>query len=97
MSTDHQPLSLKINFKLKGVSHKIEHSDFHGQGISGAKLNTMIVGADVTHPGQGIDNCPSMAAVVATDDEVSSRYLGSARLQKGRQEVSATLNPLDFY
>ena len=59
------------------------------RGRSGAKKNTMIVGADITHPKEGQqDSCPSMAVVVATDQDDSSCYLGSARLQKGKQEVS---------
>lgn len=48
----------------------------------------MVVGADVTHPQKG-SGCPSMAAVVATSDESSNQYLGSGRLQKGKDEVSA--------
>jgi hypothetical protein len=86
-------LSLKINSKLKGVSHTISGSMDNKtgghRGVSGAKLNTIIVGADVTHPKEAQQHsCPSMAGVVATDQDNSSCYLGSARLQKGRQEVS---------
>jgi len=69
--------------KLGGVSHKIK-------GLTlgcGAKPQTMIVGADVTHPGKNSDHCPSMAGIVATNDDESNHYLASARLQKGKQEV----------
>jgi hypothetical protein len=48
----------------------------------------MIMGADVTHPGKNSGECPSIAAVVATDDDTSGRYLPSARLQTSRDEVS---------
>ncbi|KAH6666296.1 Piwi domain-containing protein [Halenospora varia] len=47
---------------------------------------TMIVGADVTHPGTAAEGCPSMAGVVATADDTSFTYLASARLQKSKQE-----------
>lgn len=54
-----------------------------------AQVSTMIVGADVTHPKEGLeDACPSIVGVVATDEDNSSCYLGSARLQKGKQEVN---------
>lgn len=53
----------------------------------------MVVGADVTHPGDE-EECPSIAAVVATNDEESFQYLGSARLQEGKQEVYDTIYSL---
>ena len=70
---------------MKGVSHTIP-TGAPGKGPSGAPLRTMIAGADVTHPGKS-SGCPSMAAVVATHDDLSGHYLGSARLQKGWEEV----------
>jgi eukaryotic translation initiation factor 2C len=93
-------LSLKINSKLKGVSHTISGSvdikTGRHRGVSGAKTNTMIIGADVTHPKEGQQHiCPSMAGVVATDQDNSSCYLGSARLQKGKEEVSIPERCLD--
>jgi hypothetical protein len=47
----------------------------------------MVMGADVTHPGKNSGDCPSIAAVVAAGDESAARYLASARLQLGKQEV----------
>jgi eukaryotic translation initiation factor 2C len=56
----------------------------------GALNNTMIVGADVTHPGKGPNkSAPSMAGVVATCDSHSGHYLASARLQPTNSEVNA--------
>lgn len=75
---------------MKGVSHWVETGLQSAQSdCTAARPGTMIVGADVTHPGKSLDNCPSMAAVVATNDHRSGHYLGSARLQKGKQEVSS--------
>ena len=51
----------------------------------------MFMGADVTHPGNGVEHCPSMDAVVATIGDVSAHCLGSARLQYAKQEVSLNL------
>ncbi|PBP24089.1 QDE2 protein, partial [Diplocarpon rosae] len=85
-------ICLKINFKMKGVSHWIERpTKTSNQDSTGAHKNTMVVGADVTHPGNGLVDCPSMAAVVATHDERSGHYLVSARLQKGKQEYISDL------
>ncbi|KAF7949123.1 hypothetical protein EAE96_008292 [Botrytis aclada] len=85
-------ISLKINFKLGGVSHFL--NDEASQRIlwAGAMANTMIVGADVSHAGKGMDStCPSMAGVVATCDELCSRYFASARLQENNTESIADL------
>lgn len=79
--------SLKINFKLRGVSHELVRNPTDRYSPSGTKWNTMIVGADVTHPAKGSEGCPSIAAIVATNDDMSSHYLGSARLQKSKDEV----------
>ncbi|TVY84813.1 Protein argonaute 1B [Lachnellula suecica] len=88
-------ICLKINSRLTGVSHILDPKDTgfsdHNKGMTGAYKGTMIVGADVTHPGKGVHRCPSMAVVVATNDEVSSHYLGSARLQEERQEYISDL------
>jgi Piwi domain len=84
------------------VSHKIRGSGVPMTGgkraeTSCARKNTMIVGADVTHPKEGQQlNCPSIAGVVATDKDESSCYLASARLQKGKQEVSLPEQDLDL-
>lgn len=50
------------------------------RGTTGAYENTMIVGADVTHPGQGARDRSSIAAVVVTRVDEPNHYLASARL-----------------
>lgn len=84
-------MCLKIHIKLGRVTHQITPGGSSSEQKLGAKPGTMIIGADVTHPGPQVENCPSMAAVVATNDDVSSQYLGSARLQESKQEVIAYL------
>ncbi|ESZ91812.1 hypothetical protein SBOR_7807 [Sclerotinia borealis F-4128] len=76
-------ISLKFNLKLKGINQKVNQK-------CGLKPQTMVVGADVTHPGDEEER-PSIAAVVATNDEESFQYLGSARLQEGKQEYISDL------
>lgn len=51
--------------------------------------DTMVLGADVTHPAGDVDDtCPSMAGIVATYNDHHAHYLASARLQPNRTEVS---------
>lgn len=69
-----------MNFKNGGTNHRI-----HGMKI---KANTMIIGADVTHPGMGaLDTYPSIAGIVASYDAEYVHYLASARLQGRGIEV----------
>ncbi|TGO08888.1 hypothetical protein BTUL_0187g00070 [Botrytis tulipae] len=76
-------ISLKFNLKLGGINQEVSNG-------CGTKSKTMIVGADVTHPGNE-EGCPSIAAVVATDDDSRFQYLGSARIQEGKQEYISDL------
>ncbi|TVY43663.1 Protein argonaute [Lachnellula occidentalis] len=76
---------LKINFKLSGTNHRLSARDLPVRPM------TMIIGADVTHPGKGDDGCPSMAGVVATCDDEAMHYLASARLQPNNTEHIADL------
>ncbi|KAK0101471.1 hypothetical protein ONS95_006642 [Cadophora gregata] len=74
-------MALKINVKLRGTNHRLQCG-------SGLFINTMVVGADVTHPGRAsADTCPSLAGVVATSDVDCVHYLASARLQINRTEA----------
>ncbi|TGO86607.1 hypothetical protein BPOR_0290g00070 [Botrytis porri] len=76
-------ISLKFNLKLGGINQEVSNG-------CGTKSRTMVVGADVTHPGDE-EGCPSIAAVVATDDDSQFQYLSSARLQEGKQEYISDL------
>lgn len=73
-------VALKVNLKfpnqVAGVSrnHILENRRWD---------NTLIMGADVTHPGPGsIAGTPSIAAVIGSDDSYSCHYTGSMKLQK---------------
>ncbi|KAG9233432.1 Piwi domain-containing protein [Amylocarpus encephaloides] len=73
-------ICLKINFKLGGRNHTLR------DGL-GLRQDTLVVGADVTHPGRCPDpGCPSLAGLVACDASHSSDYLASARLQDPNTE-----------
>lgn len=76
-------ICMKINMKGKGVNHKVKFDQ-----IGWKSKETMILGADVTHPSvlqpRGY---PSIACVVGSIDDNFANYPGSMRLQAGRQEV----------
>ena len=79
-------LALKFNVKSGGHNHILPDADI--------KLlqDTMVVGADVTHPGvSGVRHCPSIAAVVASSDKSAVSFPGSVRLQRSKQEMIADL------
>lgn len=78
-------IALKMNLKAAGINHTIKNGL-----IQEFMKDTLVLGADVTHPGPGsIPGCPSIAAIVGSVDEHAGRFLGSMRLQrKSRKEVS---------
>lgn len=82
-------LAMKINMKLGGVNHALPQAKRKWLLDSRNRVNTIVVGADVTHPSkQSIEGCPSIAAVVASIDEHFTNYPGSMRLQEAKVEVS---------
>lgn len=75
-------LALKINIKCGGINSSI------GKAVGFiAERPTMVLGADVTHPGIGERDKPSIAAVVASLDIRMSRYAAAVRVQDSRQEI----------
>jgi eukaryotic translation initiation factor 2C len=77
-------IMMKANLKTGGINHTID-----GGILSGIMADTLILGADVTHPlGSSIFGCPSVAAIVGSVDSHAGRFLGSMRLQDiGKKEV----------
>lgn len=75
-------LALKINVKLGGVNSSLGRQ----LGFITEKP-TIVFGADVTHPGIGESDRPSVAAVVASMDIKMSRYAAAVRVQDSRKEI----------
>ncbi|KAJ3027930.1 argonaute 1 [Rhizophlyctis rosea] len=79
---------MKLNLKLGGANSKT-NSDltwFTGKP-------TMVIGADVTHPGLGDRTSPSIAAVVGSLDRSCAFYRSSIRVQDGGEESMWQLAP----
>ncbi|KAI0272588.1 Piwi domain-containing protein [Gloeopeniophorella convolvens] len=57
-------------------------------------IPTMIVGADVTHPGPGVGDRPSIASLVSSYDRTFSHYAAFTRVQGPRTEVIEELEDM---
>ncbi|GES99674.1 piwi domain-containing protein [Rhizophagus clarus] len=72
-------VSLKINTKLGGTNSflTLKQNPFLNEKVS------ILMGADVIHPGVSENYCPSIAALCASINPGASRYAASIRLQHG--------------
>ena len=82
-------LCLKINLKLGGTNLTLGN-----QLLLINDQPTIVFGADVTHPGIGEEEKPSIAAVVASMDRNLSRYAANVRIQSGRKEIIEDLKSM---
>lgn len=95
-------LALKFNPKLGGINHRIlvpknqgdpaksdpPKSDPREFAFYAIKDTTIVMGADVVHPPMGgMPGCPSIAALVASEDSDFFNFPGSMRLNLAREEV----------
>ncbi|KAK7436871.1 hypothetical protein VKT23_018893 [Stygiomarasmius scandens] len=83
-------IALKVNTKLGGINHKLDASAMTWL----TKETTMMVGIDVTHRGPGSrDGAPSIAAVVASEDNDFVQFPASLRIQQ-KTKVEEMLDEL---
>lgn len=85
---DHmRNISMKLNLRLGNTNHSIQKAALGVIGGDRDTCDTMILGADVTHPGAGsVPFAPSIAAVVGSIDNYFSQCPGSMRLNPARQK-----------
>ncbi|KDQ50202.1 hypothetical protein JAAARDRAFT_63333 [Jaapia argillacea MUCL 33604] len=84
-------VALKVNMKMGGVNHSVtsQTSNFLKQEP------TMLVGMDVTHPGPGsVAGTPSVAAVVASVENMFAQYPASLAIQESKKEMITDLTNL---
>ncbi|KAF2483953.1 Piwi domain-containing protein [Neohortaea acidophila] len=79
-------MAMKYNLKRGGTNHALEEGAF--ADLRHNKVaDTIVIGADVTHPGAGASpGTPSIAAVVGSVDNNFTHFPGSMRLQRARKE-----------
>lgn len=80
---------MKANLKFRGENHTVKTSGKPNSDLRGVLKDTLVLGADVTHPSpNSLEGCPSIAAVVGSVGPNATTYLGSMRVQTSKQEVS---------
>ncbi|OAX39508.1 Piwi-domain-containing protein, partial [Rhizopogon vinicolor AM-OR11-026] len=83
-------IAIKINARLTGVNcipSSPAYEWFKDQPF-------MFMGADVGHPGPGIQNKPSVASLVFSYDRHGVKYSATSRVQEPRQERISELGPM---
>ncbi|KAF2141278.1 uncharacterized protein K452DRAFT_309060 [Aplosporella prunicola CBS 121167] len=84
-------LALKYSLKTGGRPHDVDRKS----SGSFPSEDTMVLGADVTHPARGaVQGCPSVAAVVGSFDKHFINYAGSMRLQRSKSEIIAGMHAM---
>ncbi|KAJ1796836.1 hypothetical protein LPJ59_003504 [Coemansia sp. RSA 2399] len=77
-------LCLKLNAKMGGTNQSLDGTDL--QKMLRNKP-TLVMGCDVTHPGPGERNKPSIASVVGSTDLMGLRYAATLIQLPSRQEL----------
>lgn len=80
-------LSMKLNLRCGNYNHHLV-KPLLVPSMMPNQCNTLILGADVTHPsGSDSGGTPSIAALVGSVDAHFAKFSGSMRLNKGGQEI----------
>ncbi len=81
-------LMLKVNLKMGGNNVNLSIAENDNEVLDLLSSTTMIVGADVTHPGPAsMTDTDSVAAVVASEDSSFNKYPASIRCQSSKMEM----------
>ncbi|KAI0747992.1 Piwi domain-containing protein [Daedaleopsis nitida] len=82
-------VALKINARVGGTNSSIDVPQ-----VNALLKETMVIGADVGHPGPGSNNRPSVTGLVATVDPDVSIITSAASVQRPRLEIIQDLQPM---
>ncbi|KAJ7642858.1 argonaute-like protein [Mycena rosella] len=88
-------VALKVNVKLGGINVITEPTQV--TVLSDPHNPTVVMGADVMHPGAGTNGRPSFSAVVSSVDSHGAKYVATSRVQASRQELISDLQPMTVY
>jgi eukaryotic translation initiation factor 2C len=93
-------VAMKVNIRLGNINHTFERPDGSSDSSirklfnSKKQLDTMILGADVTHTQKdSAAGSHSLAALVGSVDDTFGQFYGSMRYQKKDKEVSVMCEP----
>ncbi|KAJ6614026.1 argonaute-like protein [Mycena sp. CBHHK59/15] len=85
-------VALKINVKLGGIN--VVPDPTAVTMLSDPRNPTVVLGADVMHPGAGTNGRPSFAALVSSVDSNAAKYVTTSRVQTSRQELITDLKEM---
>ncbi|KAJ6562409.1 argonaute-like protein [Mycena capillaripes] len=85
----------RINVKLGGINAITDPTQV--MILSDPHNPTVVMGADVMHPGAGTSGRPSYAAVVSSVDSNAAKYVAIQRVQASRQELISDLQEMTTY
>ncbi|WVQ98061.1 hypothetical protein IAU59_005183 [Kwoniella sp. CBS 9459] len=81
-------VAMKVHSKLGGLTHQVQHQ---------IEKNTMMIGADVSHPPpKGGAIPPSIAVTVCAVNGENNRFVPAIRLQEGRVEIISDLENMMY-
>ncbi|VDB96565.1 unnamed protein product [Peniophora sp. CBMAI 1063] len=84
-------IAMKLNAKLGGINNIASNPT-----LESLSSGTMIIGADVTHPGPGLVTRPSIASVVTSLDPGWAKYFSCMDVQPPRLERIENLRDLIY-
>ena len=92
-------LAMKHNTKLGVQNHQISAHDSKASvsAFRSISRDTIVLGADVSHPAARMAQTPSVAAVVASYDNAFAQFSASMRLQAGTQEMIEDLQEMVYH
>ncbi|KAJ7473799.1 argonaute-like protein [Mycena galericulata] len=85
-------VALKVNVKLDGINVITDPTQV--AILSDPRNPTVVMGADVMHPGAGSNGPPSFAAVVSSVDSNAAKYVAIQSVQASRQELISDLKDM---
>ncbi|KAJ7737366.1 argonaute-like protein [Mycena metata] len=88
-------VALKVNVKLGGINVITDPAQV--MLLSDPHNPTVVMGADVMHPGAGTTGRPSYAAVVSSVDSHAAKYVAIQSVQASRQELISDLQEMTKY
>ncbi|KAF7330092.1 Argonaute-like protein [Mycena kentingensis (nom. inval.)] len=88
-------VALKVNVKMGGINVITDPEQV--PILSDPRMPTIVLGADVQHPGAGTTGRPSYAAVVGSKDSNAASYVAIHGVQASRQELITDLQSMTKY
>ena len=82
--------NVRVNVKIGGINTIPEASSV--TALTDPHHPTVVFGADVVHPAPGTEGRPSFTSVVGNVDSNNAKYIATARVQTGRQEIIEDLD-----